>query len=107
MEEGKIEYEEISPNIWKPTEEGDTLEGVYISKEEGKGDFGSNSYLVENATGQVMFWGSAVIDERMKFCKISDRIKIVYKGTVKNKKNQDVKIFKVLRAVGLSKGAEN
>jgi hypothetical protein len=40
-----------------------------------------------------------VLDDRMKFVKVGDKVKIVFKGMVKNRNGQDVKIFEVFRDV--------
>ena len=93
-----VEYEEITPNIWKAEKEGDAIEGVLISKEADKGTYGSAAYGIENPEGRWLVWGCAVLDERMKYLEPGDQIKIEFKGIEKNKKDQDVKIFKVYKA---------
>lgn len=92
------EYEEINPSVWKPENEDDKVEGRYVRKETDKGINDSNAYYLDSLDGkQVLVWGSAIIDDRMAFANIGDWIRLTYKGTTKNKKNQDVKLFKVER----------
>jgi len=91
-----MEWKEIQPNIWKPEKEGDSIEGTLVSKDT-TGTYGSMAYSMETSEGASLVWGSAVLDERMKYAKPGDYIKIEYKGTEKNKKGQDVKIFKVFK----------
>lgn len=91
-----LEWKEIQPNIWKPEQE-DSIQGVLVSKEESKGAFGSTAYAIENKEGQFIIWGTAVLDERMKYIEVGDQVKIEYKGTTKNQKGQLVKIYKVYK----------
>jgi hypothetical protein len=92
-----MEWNEIQPNVWKPTTTGEAIEGVLIDKQLDKGSFGSSAYAIESQSGQTLVWGSAVLDERMKYINIGDLVRIEYKGTQKNKRGQDVKIFKVFK----------
>lgn len=89
-----MEWKEVTPNIWKPTKAGEIIEGVLISKD-NKGSFDSTAYSLENSTGQMLVWGSAVLDDRMKFVNPGELVRIEFLGTQKNSKGQDVKLFKV------------
>ncbi len=42
-----------------------------------------------------LIWGSAVLDDRMQYAKIGDKIRITFDGKTKNKRNQDVNLFTV------------
>ena len=97
MEDQQTNWEEIQPGIWKPESEGDSIEGVLISKRKDVGVNNSNAYDIEKENGQFMVWGSTVLDDRMNFAKIGEKVKITYKETQMNKKGQPVKIFKVER----------
>lgn len=93
-----MEYEEINPNIWKPEEEGDSIEGVLINKETEVGDYKSNAYAIETKDNkQMLVWGCTILDDRMKYVEAGDQIKITYKGVEQNKKGQPVKIYKVYK----------
>ena len=93
-----MEWKTIEPSVWKPMKEGDFIEGVLISKE-SKGSFDSSAYSLETKEGQMLVWGSAVLDERMKFCNPGDLLRIEFKGTQPNKKGQSVKIFSVSKGI--------
>lgn len=92
-----VEYEAIEPTVWKPEKEGDFIEGVLVEKREAVGTFESKAYMLENKEGQFLVWGTTVLDDRMNFIKIEEQIKIEFKGTQKNTKGQEVKIYKVYR----------
>lgn len=96
MEEN-MEWEEIQPNIWKPENPGDAIEGILIGKESEKGDYKSSAYALETKQGQFLVWGSAVIDERMKYVDVGEKVKIMFEGKENNKKGQPVNIFKIFR----------
>jgi hypothetical protein len=42
-----------------------------------------------------LIWGSAVIDDRMQYIKIGQKVRVTFEGHTKNKKNQQVNLFKV------------
>lgn len=92
------EFEEISPEVWKPTEKDQQVEGILIGKEAEVGINKSNLYHLERNKEQIRVWGSTVLDDRMRFCNVGDYVRITYKGTTENKRGQNVKIFKVERA---------
>jgi hypothetical protein len=92
-----MEWKKIEPNVWKPTQPGDSIEGVLVIKEP-KGGFDSYAYSLETTEGQVLVWGSAVLDDRMKFINPGDLVRIEFKGMSKNKKGQDIKLYEVSRA---------
>jgi hypothetical protein len=87
-------WKEINPEVWKPEKEGDFVIGVLIHVEPKKDDY-STRYTLETDTGMRLVWGATVLDDRMKLVNIGDRIRITYKGKTKNKKNQDVNLYKV------------
>jgi len=93
----KMEMEEIQPNTWLPKKDGDFVEGKLVSKNENVGPNESRTYYLEKDGEQVMLWGSTVLDNRMDFVEIGDYVRITFKGTQKNTKGQDTKIFKVER----------
>ena len=41
-----------------------------------------------------LIWGSAVIDDRMQYVKIGQKVRVTFEGHTKNKKNQQVNLFK-------------
>ena len=91
------EYEEISPDTWKPVE-GDAIEGKLIGKRTDVGANDSNAYDLQTKEGkQVMLWGSTVLDSRMEYVEVGEQVRITFKATEQNKLGQPVKIFKVER----------
>ena len=95
----KMEYENIEPNVWKPENEGDQIEGELVSKRENVGPNESKTYYLKKDNKQTMIWGSTVLDSRMDFINVGDYIKVTFKGTQENKKGQPTKIFKVERQI--------
>lgn len=91
-------YKEITPTVWKPVEPEDFIEGTLVSKEENKGSFKSNAYFIRKLDNELsLVWGAQVLDERMKFIKPGDKIKIVFKETKLNAKNQSLHIYAVYK----------
>ena len=88
------EWKDIEPGVWKAEEKGDSIEGILINKEPSDGDT-SAKYFIENDEGQFLVWGSAIIDSRMKLVNIGERVKIVFDGRTKNKRGQDLNLFRV------------
>ena len=89
-------WKTIEPGVWKPEEEGDHIIGVLVNKEPKDEQAGvSARYYLENKEGMSFVWGCAVLDNRMQYVKVGDMVRITYEGKTKNKRNQDVNLFKV------------
>ena len=89
-------YEEINPTVWKYENDGDFIEGIVVNKEADVGENKSWMYSIETPEGVKNVWGSAILDTRMTFVKIGDKIKITYKGLGESKAGRNPpKIFKV------------
>jgi len=97
MENQETKWEDISPGTWKPEKDGDSIEGVLLTKRTNVGVNNSNAYDLETKEGAMMIWGGAVLDSRMNFVNVGDKVRITYKGKQKNKKDQDVNIYQVER----------
>ena len=90
------QWKTIEPVVWKPIKEGDNIIGVLINKEPKDENTGmSAKYYIENEQGMSFAWGSTVLDDRMQYAKIGQKIRITYEGKTKNKRGQDVNLFKV------------
>jgi hypothetical protein len=92
------EYRESTGSFWKPTKEGETLEGLYINKESGVGPNKSNVYYIERLEDHdiIQLWGTTILDMRMIPVKIGQQVLITYKGLgVKGKGKQAPHIWKV------------
>ena len=89
-------WKPIEPSVWKAKEAGDCIVGVLVNKSPKDENTGlSARYQVENQDGMFLIWGSAVLDDRMQYAKIGDKVRITYDGKTKNKRNQDVNLYKV------------
>ena len=90
------EWIKIEPNMWKPEQDGDSITGVLISKEEANPAARmSAKYSLENEQGQFLVWGSTVLDGRMSYINIGDKVRITFRGRTQNAVGQDLKLFDV------------
>jgi len=93
-----MKWEKIEPGIWKPQKEGDSIEGVLIKVDKESGKFDSPVYHIETANKeQKVVFGTAVLNDKMSYINPGDPVKIEFKGTQKNAKGQDVKVFEVFK----------
>lgn len=89
-------WKTIEPGAWKPEKEGDNIIGVVVNKEPKDEQSGlSARYYLENEKGTFFVWGCAVIDDRMQYAKIGQKVRITFEGKTKNKRNQAVNLYKV------------
>ena len=94
-------WKTVEPGVWKPQKEGDHIMGILVNKEPKDDTSGlSARYYLENDQGMFFVWGCAVLDGRMQYVKIGDKIKITYQGETTNKRNQKVNLYKVDVAEG-------
>ena len=90
------EWKTIEPGVWKPEKAGDNIIGTLVNREPKDDNTGySAKYYLETKAGMSFLWGSAVLDDRMQYAKIGDKVRITFEGRTKNKRNQDVNLFKV------------
>lgn len=89
-------YKEIEPKNWTYEKEGDQIEGVLVRVQENVGVNQSMLYIIETPEGVKSVWGSVILDERMAFARVGDKVRITYKGFGEEKKGKHApKIFKV------------
>jgi len=89
-------YEEINPSIWTYENDGDFIEGFYVGKKEELGVNEATLYSLETINGVKNVWGSAILDPKMAFVKVGDKVKITYKGLGEKKAGKNApKLFKV------------
>ncbi len=76
------EYKESTGNFWKPTQKGESVEGLYINKETDVGSNKANIYYFEKLKDHevVQLWGTTILDQRMIPVKIGQQVLITYKG---------------------------
>jgi len=90
-------YQEINPTTWTYEKDGDFIEGILVRVQSDIGINKSKLYSIEIPEGVKIIWGAAILDERMAFVNVGDKIKITYKGLSKESKSgkNPAKIFKV------------
>lgn len=88
----------VEPGIWHPKDAGDSIIGVLVRKEEGKGaDNNSNAYFLDDGKEVKMVWGCKVLDNRMQFISVGERIKIEYGGKGKAKTGRMIHLYEVYK----------
>lgn len=90
------QWKTIEPGMWKPQQENDSIVGVLVSKEpaDRTKDI-SAKYMVENADGVHLVWGSAVLDDKMQVVAVGSKIRITYLGKKELPKNKTLNQYKV------------
>lgn len=99
-------WEEIEPQTWKPEAKNDSITGRLIKTDHNVGSNDSTLYHIQSGAGNYMVWGATVLDQRMGYIKVGDKVRITYKGKTTNQKGQPLKIFKVERPVQSTKAAD-
>lgn len=96
-QENQKEWKAVEPDVWKPENDGDSVEGVYINVKEGIGmdEKEGRAYYLDTKDGIKMVWGTTVLNSRMSLVEVGKQVRITFKGTETNKKGQPLKIFKV------------
>lgn len=90
------QWKTIKPDVWKPEQQGDNIIGVVVNKEPKDEQTNMSArYYLENENGMFFVWGCAVLDDRMQYVKVGDKIRISYEGETTNKRNQKVNLYKV------------
>ena len=90
-------WEKVEPNVWKPDKAEESIEGIIVNISNST-KFDNKVYHLETPDQkQMVIFGTTVLDDRMSYLKVGDRVRIVYKGVQKNAKKQDTKIFQVFR----------
>lgn len=90
------QWKTIEPTVWKPEQEGDNIMGVLVNKEPKDEQTGMSArYYIENENGMYFVWGTAVLEDRMQYVKVGDKIRITFTGKTKNKRNQTVNLYRV------------
>src|SRR3990172_8630589 len=88
MDKTKGHWQEVvseGGEFWKP-EEGEVLEGEYVSVKASQGSNNSNLYTIKKDDGSLIdVWGSAVLDDRMFSVSVGSLVSIEFKGTKPNR----------------------
>ena len=92
-------WKKIEPELTEAWnfENSATLEGEYFAKKESVGRKKSSLYFVKIGNGQeTCFWGSALLDSRMKEIPFGARIMVKFLGTETSEKTKRTyKIYEV------------
>jgi hypothetical protein len=84
-------------NMWEPEVIGETIQGIYIEKEEDVGQYSSTLYTIKTKEGEMKFWGSTVLDNLMSKVPLGHEIRISYQGKQPSKKGKNPwKDYKIL-----------
>jgi hypothetical protein len=88
---------------------GDSIEGVYIAKQENVGANSSNVYNLRTPEGEVVgVWGSTVLDAKFEGIEIGAEVAIEYVGDkVPRKGGKPYKDFFVGTAESVAQAREN
>jgi hypothetical protein len=92
--ENDYEWDYIEQEVWKPTDDQNTIIGTLIGKEPKDENIGAR-YYIENKSGKFIVWGSAVLDNKMQFVDVGQAVKITYQGKSKGRQGQDLNNFAV------------
>lgn len=72
---------EENSTIWEPEVIGESIEGLYIEKEENVGQFKSNLYSIKTSDEvENKIWGSKVLDGLMENIEIGMEVRITFNG---------------------------
>lgn len=90
-------WKEINQSpMWKPTDEGDEIEGTLIKVDTNIGKNNSNIYHLDTNDGVIGMWGSVVLDSRLSQVPLGARVKIVFQGLGEKKGGHNApKLFKI------------
>jgi len=94
-------WEEVKTELFKFSDVGEELVGLYVDSEYRKGTDGRSDnfvYSVKTDSGElVQFFGSAILNNRMRLIPVNTRIRIVFEDLQPSadKKKNDTKIFRV------------
>lgn len=95
-----MEWKNIEPTIWKPENEGDSIEGTLIKVDKDRGKFKSVVYNLEvvedGEIKQKFIFGTTILNDKMSYICIGDPIKIIYKGEHESNEGR-VKDFDVFK----------
>ena len=101
-------WKTIEPGAWKPEKQGDYIIGILVNKEPKDEISGlSARYYLENTTGMFFVWGCAVLDDRMQYVKVGNKVRITFEGNTTNKRQQKVNLYKVDVAETMSETEAN
>ncbi|MCE5214587.1 MAG: hypothetical protein LLF83_07710 [Methanobacterium sp.] len=98
IEVKREEEEKEQVKMWEPDTVGEFIQGIYIDKEEGVGQFKSNLYTIKtDEAEEIKFWGSTVLDNLMEKVPLSSEVRITFQGKKPSKTGKKAwKDYKVI-----------
>ncbi len=72
--------EKEKDDMWEPEAIGESIQGIYIEKEENVGQYKSNLYYIKTEDGEKKIWGSTVLDDLMAKVPLGSEVLITYQG---------------------------
>lgn len=98
IEVSSEDEEKEQVKMWEPDAVGESIQGRYIDKEEGVGQFKSNLYTIKTQKGEeIKFWGSTVLDNLLEKVPLSCEVKIIFQGKKPSKSGKNpYKDYKVM-----------
>lgn len=96
--DGWDDWEELELPFFKFQDEGDSLEGVFLSSEPftyANGDTGTR-YTVKTDDGPVLFMGTSGLNQKMTLVSEGDFIRVTYRG-IDPTDDRSMKMFSVQR----------
>jgi len=80
-------FKKVEAQLWNPEKDGDEITGTLLGVQEDIGEYKSKLYHLETETGLFLnVFGSKVLDDKMIAVRHGDKVKIIFKGTVKGEK---------------------
>jgi hypothetical protein len=83
-------------NIWLPTKEGDSIEGIIISMIQST--YGLSVIIEDKDHKQILMPSHKVLQSRLSYCKVGDIVKVIYEKEElpKIRGQNPTRIYKVL-----------
>ena len=94
-------FETLEAGVFKFEEIGDSIEGTYMGsgRQTVSGDL-TTRHDFETKTGPMFFWGSTVLDGRLRLAAMGDYVRVTYIGNTEQtyKGGNPAKLYSVERA---------
>lgn len=90
------EWQKVEDKIFRFVNEGDTIEGKYLSNELST-LYDNKVYKIETEEGVYTIFGTTILESKMEKVEVGKMVKIVFTGTQpnKNRNQSDIKLFDV------------
>lgn len=90
IEVKKEEEKKEKVNIWDPAASGQSIQGIFIDKEEEVGQYKSNMYTLRQENNEeIKIWGSTVLDSLMEKVPFGSEARITFNGTQPSKNGRN------------------